>query len=167
MIAASISHLSHSTSKNTYILYTNSRAVAVNGGHVSLHRAQWFGTRYRISSRATHRHVTGFVAAADLQLLLLLLVLPDSDRAEHDSDSPRQLELEPGSDPERHSMSLSKFSQCFTQFVCCNCYERDQIFDMNENTSIFLYPDIAPISCTTSKFLPSISLYHDIVLDIE
>jgi hypothetical protein len=74
-----------------------------------------------MGSFVTHRHATGFVAAA---VLLLLLVLPDSDRAEHDSDSPRQLELEPGSDPERHSMSLSKFSQCFTQFVCCNCYKR-------------------------------------------
>jgi hypothetical protein len=79
MIAASILHLSHSTSKNTYILYTNSRAVAVNEGHASLHRAQRFGTRYRMCSRGTHRHVTGFVAAA---VLLLLLVLPDfeSDR---------------------------------------------------------------------------------------
>ena len=59
-----------------------------------------------------HRHVTGFVAAA---VLLLLLVLPDSesDCAELDSESPRQLDREPGSDPEleRHSMSLSKFSQ--------------------------------------------------------
>jgi hypothetical protein len=72
-------------------------------------------------SRATHHHVTGFVAAA---VPLLLLVLPDSDRAADDSDSPRQLELEPGSDPERRFMSLSKFSPCFTQFVCCNCYER-------------------------------------------
>jgi hypothetical protein len=121
MIPASISHLSHSTLKNTYILCTNSRAIAVNGGHASLHRAQWFGTCYRMGSFATDRHVMGFVAAA---VLLLLLVLPDSDRAEHDSDSPQQLELEPGSDPERHSMSLSKFSQFFTQFVCCNCYER-------------------------------------------
>jgi hypothetical protein len=43
-----------------------------------------------------------------------------------DSESPRQLDRDPGSDPEleRHSMSLSKHSQCFTQFVCCNCYER-------------------------------------------
>jgi hypothetical protein len=67
------------------ILYTNARAVAVNGGHASLHRVQWFGTRYSMCSRATHRHVTGFHAAA---VLLLLLVLPDSesDRAELDSD---------------------------------------------------------------------------------
>jgi hypothetical protein len=89
-------------------------------------RAQWFGTRYRMCSRGTHRHVTGFVAAA---VLLLLLVLPDSesesDRAELDSESLRQLDRDPGSDPEleRYSMSPSKCSQCFTQFVCCNCYE--------------------------------------------
>ena len=71
-------------------------------------------------SRSTHRHVTGFVAAA---VLLLLLVLPDPPESDLDTHSPRQLELEPGSDPDCHSMSLSKFSQCFTQFVCCNCYE--------------------------------------------
>ena len=66
-----------------------------------------------------------FVAAA---VLLLLLVLPDSesDRAELHSESPRQLDRDTGSDPELelHSMSLSKYSQCFTQFVCCNCYDR-------------------------------------------
>jgi hypothetical protein len=76
--------------------------------------------RYRMCPPATHHHVTDFVAAA---VLLLLLVLPDSesDRAEFDSNSPRQLELD--RELERHSMPLSKFSQCFTQLVCCNCYE--------------------------------------------
>ena len=67
------------------------------GARASLDRAQWFGTRYRMCSRGTHRHVTGFLAAA---VLLLLLVLPDSesesDRAELDSESPRQLDRDPG-----------------------------------------------------------------------
>jgi hypothetical protein len=40
----------------------------------------------------------------------------------------------------------------------------DKIFDIEEKTSISLYPDIAPISCTTSKFLPSISLYPYIAI---
>jgi hypothetical protein len=221
-------------------------SLCVNGGHASLHRVQWFGTRYRMCSRATHRHVTGFVAAA---VLLLLLLLPDSYRADHDSDSQRQLELELESDPERHSMSLSKFAQCFTQFVCCNCYESgadkiDCTFSTNfqhqkgsgtahcaecdvsalsgrrkgrqdshtrvhtiqtgrgpggwthrrgwnvagapsrgisypistksliSKPSISLYPDIAPITCTISKFylrypyIPLI-LQYDIVPDVE
>ncbi len=37
----------------------------------------------------------------------------------------------------------------------------DQIFDIEEKPSTSLYPDIAPISCTTSKILPSVSLYPD------
>ena len=38
----------------------------------------------------------------------------------------------------------------------------DQTFDIEGKTLISVYPDIAPISCTTSKFLPLISAYPDI-----
>jgi hypothetical protein len=40
----------------------------------------------------------------------------------------------------------------------------DKIFDIEEKTSMSLYLDIAPISCKTSKFLLSISLYPDIAI---
>jgi hypothetical protein len=40
----------------------------------------------------------------------------------------------------------------------------DKISDIEAKTSISLYSNSAPISCTTSKFLPSISLYPDIAI---
>jgi hypothetical protein len=40
----------------------------------------------------------------------------------------------------------------------------DKTFDIEEKPSTSLYPDIAPISCTTSKLLPSISLYPDVAI---
>ena len=40
----------------------------------------------------------------------------------------------------------------------------DKIFDIEAKTSISLYPDIAPISWTASKFSPPIPLYPDITI---
>jgi hypothetical protein len=105
------------------------RAVAVNGGH-SHPNIERSGL-VRVIACAP---VAG-IATSRVSLLRRFYSsfsycqsVPDSesDRAELDSESPRQLDRDPGSDPEleRHSMSLSKYSQCFTQFVCCNCYER-------------------------------------------